>query len=139
MVVLLDTNILIDYLTNRDVPSVEASKKIMELCAENKVKGYIAFHTLPTLWYVFRKDYSDERKRVMLKSVCSVLNIAFAPKSLVLSAIDDEKFGDFEDCLQDKCAVSAQCEYIITSNIKDFTSSVVKAITPEDFINRLSN
>ena len=76
MVVLLDTNILIDYLTNRDVPSVEASKKIMELCAENKVKGYIAFHTLPTLWYVFRKDYSDERKRVMLKSVCSVLNIA---------------------------------------------------------------
>ena len=39
MVVLLDTNILIDYLTNRDVPSVEASKKIIKNVASSVVKA----------------------------------------------------------------------------------------------------
>lgn len=31
--------------------------------------------------------------------------------------------GDFEDCLQDKCAKDIGADYIITCNVKDFENS----------------
>ena len=55
MVVLIDTNILLNYLTNRDDDYLKQSIRIVEMCAKGECIGYIAFHTLSTLWYVLRK------------------------------------------------------------------------------------
>ena len=51
MEILIDTNVILNYITERDDPFRESSKKIMELCAEEKVNGYIAFHSLSIIWY----------------------------------------------------------------------------------------
>ena len=37
---------------------------------------------------------------------------------------------DFEDCLVDQCAQSIEADYIVSGNIKDFSASEVKALTP---------
>ena len=50
MVVLLDTNVLLNYLTNRSDVYLEQSIKIVEMCAKGECIGYIAFHTLSTLF-----------------------------------------------------------------------------------------
>ncbi len=50
-----------------------------------------------------------------------------------------EKFKDFEDCLQDRCARKADAKYIITRNTEDFSESEVPAISPEKFLNVISN
>lgn len=55
MVVLIDTNILLNHLTNRQDDYLKQSVKIVEMCAMGECTGYIAFHTLSTLWYVLRK------------------------------------------------------------------------------------
>ena len=51
MEILIDTNVILNYITERDDPFRESSKKIMELCVEEKVNGYIAFHSLSIIWY----------------------------------------------------------------------------------------
>lgn len=57
MVILIDTNIIIDFLMKRQ-PYLEDAVKIISLCTEKKVKGYLAAHTVSNLFYILRKEYS---------------------------------------------------------------------------------
>ncbi len=50
MVVLLDTNVLLDYLETRE-PYFEDSYQALFLCAEEKAEGYVAFHSIPNIFY----------------------------------------------------------------------------------------
>lgn len=45
MKVLIDTNILIDYISKRE-PYFEAADKIIMLCANEKLEGCIAAHSV---------------------------------------------------------------------------------------------
>lgn len=65
MVLLIDTNILLNYLTNKDDLSSQQSREIVRMCATGECTGYIAFHTLSTIWYVLRK-WDDEKRRVAI-------------------------------------------------------------------------
>ena len=54
-----------------------------------------------------------------------------------MSAIDNEQFLDFEDRLQEECAVAETVDYIVTRNPGDFKRSRVKVIGPEEFMKLL--
>jgi predicted nucleic acid-binding protein len=41
---------------------------------------------------------------------------------------------DFEDAVQYECAKSIGADYLVTRNIRDFTVSKDKAITPKEFL-----
>lgn len=133
MVLLIDTNILLNYLTNRDDPYLEQSVEIVRRCADGGCTGYIAFHTLSTLWYVLRKR-PDKERRENLRDICTIFNVATASQTEILDAIDRDYFEDFEDCLQDKCAKEVGADFIVTCNLKDFENSEIPAITPIDLL-----
>lgn len=135
MVVLIDTNVIMDYITKRE-GFYEHSRLIVDMCSSDKIKGYVAFHSLPTIWYLLR-SVSIEDRRLMIKRICSVITVTGATHSEVVKAVNNTAFTDFEDCLQDRCAVTVKADYIITRNIKDFVNSETKAITPEDFYNNI--
>ena len=136
MVVLIDTNVIIDFLITRE-PFFEASSKVMEKCATGELKGYIAFHSVPNLWYILRK-IPEEKRRDWLIDICTFLKVVGVNHDEVLKAIKLKKFKDFEDCLQDRCAKSVEASYIITRNVEDFNGSEVLAILPEDFLDTVS-
>ena len=73
--------------------------------------GYIAFHSLSTLWYVLRKKSAKER-RENLRDICKIFRIAAASQAEVIDAIEKDSFEDFEDCLQDKCAKEVGANYM---------------------------
>lgn len=129
-VVLIDTNILLNYITNREDLYLEQSVEIVRKCAIGECTGYIAFHTLSTLWYVLRKR-SDSVRRQNMKDICEIFTVATASQIEIIDAIEKDSF---EDCLQDKCAKDVGADYIITCNVRDFENSEVPAITPDDFI-----
>ena len=133
MVVLIDTNVALDFLTARQ-PFYHDARAILQACATDKLQGYIAFHSLPNIFYILRKSYSDEDRRAMLKRLCLVLQVTGASHDRVCEAISREGFSDFEDCLQDECAQEVSADYIVTRNVDDFKYSRVKAVTPEEFL-----
>ena len=94
MVVLIDTNILLNYLTNRADDYLEQSVRIVEMCAKGDCDGYIAFHTLSTLWYVLRRR-TDKERRDNLRDICEIFTVASASQSEILDAIDKRSFSDF--------------------------------------------
>ena len=137
MKVLLDTNIVLTYLSGRDDKYTDECRSIMQLCAEEKIEGVIAFHSLSTIWYVTRKA-PDGLRRSYIREICSLLTVSGADNQAVLEAVNNTRFLDFEDALQDCCAIEASCDYIITANIKDFKeNSMIDAVTPEEFLRLL--
>ena len=136
MVVLIDTNILLNYLTNREDAYLEQSMRIVEMCAKGECMGYIAFHTLSKLWYVLRRR-SDKERRQNLWDICEIFTVASASQREILDAINKDSFSDFEDCLQDKCAKEIGADCIITCNTKDFENSEVPAVNPKEFLSMM--
>lgn len=135
MVILIDTNVILDFLITRE-PFYQASLEILRKCAMKELTGCIAFHSIPNLWYILRKTPEDKRREWM-NDICSFLQVVGASHEEVVNAIQNREFKDFEDCLQDKCAIMANAEYIITRNPLDFAYSQIPAISPEDFLERL--
>ena len=66
MKVLIDTNIMIDALTNRDGRS-GFSATVIDLCAKQVIDGYVALHSISNMYYILRKQYSDAERRTILK------------------------------------------------------------------------
>lgn len=133
MKVLIDTNILIDYIMNRE-PYAEIASEIVMMCAEKKIDGCIAAHSVPNIFFILRKSLSPHDRRNILKSLFTIFSVESIDREKLLSALDNNDFADFEDSLQEECAITFSADYIITRNEKDFEKSRITAVTPEKFI-----
>ena len=138
MRVLIDTNILLDYLTNRE-PYTDAASQIMMACKYRTIKGCMAAHSVLNLFFILRHDYTVAERRTMLKALFKALSVAKIDRKNLLSALSNESFRDFEDCVQSNCAVSYHADYIITRNEKDFTGSPIPCIAPDVFCREYLN
>ena len=134
MRVLIDTNVVLTYVSGREDPFSKEIDLIMRRCAESKIEGAIALHTLSSIWYVARK-LPDETRRDWIRQICRRLTVAGTSNSSVLEAVDNTEFKDFEDALQDCCAESFKADYIVTVNTKDFSGvSTIPAVSPGEFL-----
>lgn len=131
--ILIDTNILLDYLLTREPFYVDASN-IVSICVDGKVKGCIAAHSISNMFFILRKDYNVKERREILINLCSIFDIEGIDKGKLISGLQNEDFSDFEDCLQMECAKVYGAEYIITRNIDDYKASEIKAILPKDYL-----
>lgn len=137
MRVLIDTNVLADLLLGRE-PYYDIAYDIFTLCAEKKVSGYIAAHSIPNLFYILRKSLSKEERREALKDICQIVKVEGIDSFKILSALDNGDFSDFEDCLQEECAAAVSADYVVTRNLKDFALSRVPAILPDTFLENMN-
>ena len=62
----------------------------------------------------------DEKRREVMRLLCELMTLSGADNETVLAAINDPAFKDFEDAMQDCCAVDSKADYILTANIKDY-------------------
>lgn len=133
MVILADTNIIIDIFLERE-PYKTNSEIILSKCADRQIVGYLAAHSIPDIFYILRKNYTHQERRKLIKNLCSIFCIADLNLERIISAVDNEDFTDFEDCLQEECAANVMADYIVTRNPRDFEKSRVKVIEPTAFI-----
>lgn len=74
----------------------------------------------------------------MLLAFFEILTIEAIDEEKLRLALKNEPFTDFEDCLQVECAKTAQVDYIITRNEKDYALSEVPILSPEQFTETFS-
>ena len=131
--ILIDTNVLLDYLLERE-PFFEDAKGVILSCVEGNVKGCIAAHSIPNMFFILRKDYDSNERREILLNLCEIFDVEGIDKAKLLSGLANEDFTDFEDCLQMECAKSYGADYIVTRNVADYSVSEVKAIQPKEYL-----
>lgn len=137
MKILIDTNVLIDYIAERE-PYFQDSRRILLACSENKISGCIAAHSINNIFYILRKSIPETERREILKKLCIITTVIGVDKKKLINALDNAEFSDMEDCLQTECAAYFSADYIVTRNIKDFEKSSVVPILPSDFVKMLS-
>ena len=133
--ILIDTNVLLDYLLEREPFFVDARAVVLS-CIAGKTKACIAAHSIPNMFFILRKDYTIKDRREILSNLCMIFDIEGIDSEKLLSGLANEDFSDFEDCLQMECAKSYGAEYIVTRNLSDYASSEIKAILPSEYLKR---
>ena len=73
-------------------------------------------------------------RRKILLLLFDFFEIVSVDEHKLRSALLRSDFKDFEDCLQNECAVEEKADCIITRNKKDFENADVKVYTPKEFI-----
>lgn len=132
MKVLIDTNIIIDVLCNRS-DFCDTSAYIFKLCEIRKITGIISALSAANIIYIMRRELNALKIKDILNMLFTLFTVEDL-KSIDLIKVANLNFRDYEDALQSLCAVRAGASYIITRNIKDFKTSKVPAVKPEDFI-----
>lgn len=142
MKVLIDTNMVLTYVSGREDIYSESIDTIMRMCASEAIEGAIALHSLSTIWYCARK-LPDGTRREWIRQICELLVVVGADNAALIDAVNRVDFKDFEDAMQDCCALTFEADYIITANVKDFVGhSQVPAVTPNtflDIVDRMDN
>ncbi len=138
MKILVDTNVLLDYFLTRK-PYFEAANKVFLSCLFTN-QGYIASHSFVDLFYQMheRSGKSVEYCRNTFLKLCQAFEVCSIDRQRVMDAAQNLDFNDFEDSLQNECAVYSRVDYIITRNAGDFVNASVPVISPEDFIGLMS-
>ncbi len=135
MKLLIDANILLDVLQNRE-PHVQFSSVIWKLCETGKAKGYVSALTFANLVYVMRKELTPKDIEETLRALSLIFEfIDFSASDLSHAA--ELGWDDFEDAIQSVTAERLHADYIITRNVKDFAKSKVVAFTPSELIARI--
>ena len=137
MKVYLDTNVIIDATASREPWNVPAEKIIL-LASEDKIDVVLSASAVTDIYYICNKAFRDELKtRETIKTLITLFTVTDVKKRDLQEALN-LKIADFEDALVCSCAKRTNCQYIITRNIKDFENSPVPAITPQEFLNKIS-
>ena len=138
MRVLFDTNVIMDFIIKRE-PFSDNAEKAIGLCLGNEdIQASIAAHTIPNLFYILRKYLTTEQRRDILLEICRMFSVVGIDADKLVTALHNDEFSDFEDCLQVECAKHFIADYIVTRNTKDFSGSVVPVIEPSDFVDMLT-
>lgn len=132
MKVLLDTNILLDYLLGRS-DFVEPATQLLLIGNAKLISLLVTDLTIANIAYVTRSDIPKEDfYRVMRKlSMCyEIIPIGREAVNMALEA----QWNDFEDALQYYAALNAEADCIVTRNVKDFANSSIVVKTPTQFL-----
>ncbi|MBQ3626164.1 MAG: PIN domain-containing protein [Synergistaceae bacterium] len=133
MKLLLDTNILLDVLTERE-PFYDISAIIWHKCACKEFSGCISSLSFANMVYNMRKKLTPESIEILAVRMSDIFEFVDLNRLDIIQA-SKMRWKDFEDALQSVAAERIKADYIITRNIKDFDNSNVRALSPEDFLN----
>lgn len=130
--VTIDINILLDFLNKRN--EHQQAAKIVELCNENKIQGYLCAHEITTLAYFLMKNYNNNRKvKQTLNELLDIFNIIPITEIILRKSINSA-IKDFEDAVIEISSYENKIDFIITRNLSDFKDSRVKSISSTEFL-----
>jgi len=131
--ILIDTNIILDWLLLREPFYIQA-KEIIECCIRDEIQGCLASHTLLNIFFITRKDKTVEERKEIIFMLCDNFNIIEVDKQMIITALKNKAWDDLEDGLQIQCAIKEKVNYIITRDPKGFLSSQIQVFSPGEFI-----
>lgn len=128
MTLLLDINVLLDVVLERE-PWSDAASRLLSAIEAGKAEGFVAAHTLPTIFYVVAQSRDRATARVAVGDVLRIVDVAAAGKVEFQQALA-MSISDFEDAVQAVAAIKIGADYLVTRNEKDFQSASVPTADP---------
>jgi predicted nucleic acid-binding protein len=131
--IFIDTNVIIDFLTDRKPFSLEAAK-LFNFALNKKITLYTSSVSYNNIYYILRQSLSHTatiKALTALEEWTETINVS---KDVIRKSLKSD-FKDFEDAIQYNCAQSiSKIECIVTRNSKDFKTSSLPVFAPQEAV-----
>lgn len=136
MRVLIDTNIVLDFLLQRE-PFTQDAELIFQAIDSGQIIGYVTATTLTDIFYISRKHTrSVEQARQAVLETLTAMVICPVNRAVLESAFRSG-LADFEDAVQIFSAVDQELDAILTRDAKGFLSSSIPVLSTQELLQRL--
>jgi predicted nucleic acid-binding protein len=97
------------------------------------IQGWLAAHSVTTLFYLIAKDKSPAHARVTLIALLQFLKIASVDQNTIEQALN-LPYRNFEDAVQVIAALQVHANYLVTCNVRDYQPALLEVIRPVDLL-----
>ena len=133
MIVLIGTNVILDYVLKRE-PGAADAKVCLDILVNRKAKIWLPVSALTDIYYATIQSRRDTyAARVIVSKLLNAFQILSADKADCIKALELD-MEDFEFAIIATCAKRLKAAHIITGNPEGFRNSPVPAITPEEWV-----
>lgn len=131
MKILVDTNILVDYVCHRD-EFYEAALHVFETALTGEHELLLTDLSYMNCIYV-AKHYNINNDALIkaLLTIQEICGFAEISKDVMLATLTSD-WKDREDALQHEAALAADADGIVTRNPKDFKQARIKVLSPSE-------
>ncbi|MGK7923465.1 MAG: putative toxin-antitoxin system toxin component, PIN family [Trichodesmium sp.] len=137
MRVLIDTNIVLDFVLERELFLNDANA-LFEALRLQEIEGYVTATTLTNIFYIVRKQTkSVERAREAVAMTLELMEICDVNRNILETAFATN-LRDFEDAVQLACAYAENVDAIITRNADDFTGASLPILSVQQLFEQSS-
>lgn len=133
MRVLIDTNVVLDFLQDRE-PFVDDAAKLFAKIDAGEIEGFISAITITNIYYIIRKASGKIAAQDAIAQILTDLQICAVDKGILEQAIA-LNFQDFEDAVQCACGIANEVDAIITRDISGFVNAGILVIAPGELKN----
>ena len=135
MKLLIDTNVLIDYL-GRKPPFFEDAQRIVAAGFFGDAQLWASVQSFKDAFFVLSHYADSARVQDALLKLLEIVN----PVDLTgvdIAAAARLKWDDYEDCLIAMSAQKVGADYLVTRDSKGFDRSMVAPIAPAEWLERM--
>ncbi len=142
MKVLIDTNVIVDVLQQRE-PWCNEGNQIFMAVACNEITGCITAKQAADIHFFSRKQFKgeenvDQKAREVISKLFSLFEVLDTLSVDCQNALGVAN-NDYEDAILIETALRTGADCIVTRNTADFASSQVRVLSPGDFLKLLSS
>jgi len=128
LIVLLDTDILVDLALDRE-PYAEHAAALLNALEGRPGSAFIAWHSISNFYHLLAPKRGRPGAKAFLMELSRFIEVApTTTESLRYAARLEMK--DFEDALQVAAAAACGAEVIATRNVRDYAKSPIRAAMP---------
>jgi len=136
MRVLIDTNVVLDFLQERE-PFVEDAAELFERIDAGEVEGFIAATTITNIYYIVRRAAGTKEALDAITQVLTDLHICAVDQTILEQAIALD-FRDFKDAVQCACALAHVVDAIVTRDVSGFAGAEIPVMSPGELNNKFN-
>ena len=132
MELLIDTNVILNMVFKR--AGCEDAVLLFQTVKKNNNNAFITASAVTDLFYIIRRELHDTNKTYeLMGNIFKLVRILSVTEEDIQYAFD-QKWKDFEDCVQFTTAKNNRIDYIVTENDKDYEGSSVPVVSPKECV-----
>lgn len=134
----LDTNVVIDYLTQRP-PFWPDAAELMQTSLDGQTRLYVASLSFANIYYTLRRASTAIKARAVVDELAQLVEIVGVDAGIIQQALASS-FSDFEDGIQHFATLSVPAiTAIVIRDRKDFQTSFLPIMSPAEALANLNN
>lgn len=132
MMVLFDTNVILDVLLKRESHAPFAVR-LFAAVEYGTLTGLIPASVVPTVYYLAHKVVGPRQARVHLRNLLKLFEVAPVNRAVLEDAFQ-MRFPDYEDAVIHEAARHAGADGIVTRNGQDFRHAALRVYAPDELV-----